>query len=164
VLPGGGGGGAGVGSGKTGGAGGGPKAIVAWTTIPAPTWTSPATASIQEGISADTPITLTPSAAANVDAEDTVVYSNEGAGGDGDFFSVDPDTGAVSTSSGAVFDYEVPGDADTDNVYVFVRRATGTTGHADQTISVTITDTGEGGAAMAILDTNHLDLGLGLNL
>ena len=80
--------------------------------------------------------------ASDGDADDTVTgYAIQG-GADASTFSIVPATGVLTFASAPNF--EAPADADTDNAYVVVVRATSGTGDrvktADQTITVTVTD------------------------
>ena len=81
-------------------------------------------------------------AASDGDADDTVTgYAIQG-GADRSTFSIVETTGVLTFASAPNF--EAPADADTDNAYVVVVRATSGTGDrvktADQTITVTVTD------------------------
>ena len=74
-------------------------------------------------------------------ADESVSWSLNG-GDDAGLFSIDGSTGALSFSSAP--DYETPLDANTDNDYVVVVRASDGTGNtADQTVTVTVTDVDE---------------------
>ena len=80
--------------------------------------------------------------ASDGDADDTVTgYAIQG-GADRSTFSIVETTGVLTFASAPNF--EAPADADTDNAYVVVVRATSGTGDrvktADQTITVTVTD------------------------
>jgi VCBS repeat-containing protein len=99
-----------------------------------PSITSANTASVAENTTAVTTVTTT-------DPEtDTITYSVSG-GADAALFSIDSNTGALTFNAGPNF--EVPGDADTDNDYVVEVSATDGTTPATQTITVTVTNVNE---------------------
>ena len=103
----------------------------------APTFTSAATFDAAENQTAVGTVQ-----ASDGDADDTVTgYAIQG-GADASTFSIVPATGVLTFGSAPNF--EAPADADTDNAYVVVVRATSGTGDrvktADQTITVTVTD------------------------
>ena len=103
----------------------------------APTFTSAATFDAAENQTAVGTVV-----ASDGDAGDTVTgYAIQG-GADASTFSIVPATGVLTFASAPNF--EAPADADTDNAYVAVVRATSGTGDrvktADQTITVTVTD------------------------
>lgn len=122
--------GAGVGTGVSGGEYvPGPDPVIPDTT--APTITSSGSFTQAENGAFSTTLT----------ANETVTWSKIG-GADAGLFTL---TGA--TLALAAKDYEIPADADSNNVYVVQVRATDTAGNqTDQTISVTITNVAEGGA------------------
>lgn len=81
-------------------------------------------------------------------ANESVTWSLNG-GADAALFTINSSSGALAFSSAP--DYESPADADTNNVYVVVVRATdAATNTTDQTVSVTVTDVVEGGGSSAI--------------
>ena len=103
----------------------------------APAFTSPATFDAAENQLEAVTVTATDS-----DAGDSVTgYAIEG-GADQSKFSIVPSTGVLTFTSAP--NYEAPADADGNNDYVVVVRATSGTGArkktADQTITVTVTD------------------------
>ena len=103
----------------------------------APAFTSPATFDAAENQLEAVTVTATDS-----DAGDSVTgYAIEG-GADESKFSIVPSTGELTFTSAP--NYEAPADADGNNDYVVVVRATSGTGArkktADQTITVTVTD------------------------
>ena len=103
----------------------------------APTFTSAATFDAAENQTAVGTVV-----ASDGDADDTVTgYAIQG-GADRSTFSIVETTGVLTFASAPNF--EAPADADTDNAYVVVVRATSGTGAraktADQTIRVTVTD------------------------
>lgn len=74
-------------------------------------------------------------------ANETVTWSLNG-GADAGKFSIDSRTGALSFNSAP--DYESPTDADLNNEYAVVVRATDVAGNlSDQTLTVTVTDVDE---------------------
>jgi len=98
--------------------------------------------------------------ATDVDAGQTLSYSIVG-GSDADFFSIDAANGMLTFTKSVNF--ELPADADENNTYNVVVRATDSTTAFDaQTITVTITDVGDfdlfsngGGAAAALKVSEH---------
>ena len=103
----------------------------------APTFTSAATFDAAENQTAVGTVQ-----ASDSDTDDTVTgYAIQG-GADRSTFSIVETTGVLTFASAPNF--EAPADADTDNAYVVVVRATSGTGDraktADQTITVTVTD------------------------
>ncbi len=95
-----------------------------------PVFTSPAAASAQENQTAAY-------MAAATDADgDTLVYSLSGT--DAALFTIDANTGAVSFR--AAPDFEVPGDADGDNVYDIIVTASDDANSTEQPVAITVTD------------------------
>ena len=95
-----------------------------------PVFTSPAAASVAEGQSAAY-------RAAATDADgDMLVYSL--AGTDAALFTINANTGEVSFI--AAPDFEMPGDADGDNVYDIIVTAFDGTNHTDHNVAITVTD------------------------
>ena len=91
---------------------------------------------------------VTTAAATDVDSA-TVTYSIAG-GDDAALFTIDAATGALSFVSAR--DYENPTDADGDNVYDVVVRASDGDLHDDQAIAVTVTDVEEAPSRVAPTD------------
>ena len=94
-----------------------------------PVFTSPATASVAENQSAAY------MAAADADGN-TLVYSLSGT--DAALFTIDANTGEVSFI--AAPDFEVPGDADRDNVYDITVTASDGTNSTNHNVAITVTD------------------------
>ena len=112
----------------------------------APTITSGASFAVKENTTAVGMVTAT-------DSDDTPVYSIAG-GADGALFSIDATTGALAFNASP--DFENPADADGDNTYaVLVRASDGTTADT-HAITVTVTDedgvTIKGGKKKDIVD------------
>lgn len=111
--------------------------------------------SIAENISAAATVTAT-----DADAASTVYYVLNG-GADASLFNINAATGALSFITPP--DFESPGDADANNTYIVMIRATDGARHDDQTITVTVTDandnnpviTSNGGAANAGISINE---------
>ena len=103
-----------------------------------PAFTSAATASVVENTTAAV-LTV---AASDSDTQDSVTGYEVTGGADAGRFTLDGSTGALSFA--APPDFENAQDADADNVYQVIVRATGGSGDrlrtADQTIAVTVTD------------------------
>ena len=96
----------------------------------APTFTSPATANVQENQTAAY-------MAAATDAEgDTLVYSLSGT--DAALFTIDADTGEVSFM--AAPDFEAPGDDGGDNVYDIIVTASDGINSTDHNVAITVTN------------------------
>ncbi len=96
----------------------------------APTFTSPATANAQENQTV-----AYMAAAADADG-DALVYSLSGT--DAALFTINANTGEVSFI--AAPDFEMPGDADGDNVYDITVTASDGTNCTDQSVAITVTD------------------------
>ena len=95
-----------------------------------PVFTSPATANAQENQTAAYEAVAT-------DADgDTLVYSLSGT--DAALFTIDANTGEVSFI--AAPDFEMPGDADRDNVYDIIVTASDGTNRTDHNVAITVTD------------------------
>ena len=95
-----------------------------------PVFTSPATANAQENQTAAY-------MAAATDADgDALVYSLSGT--DAALFTINANTGEVSFI--AAPDFEMPGDADGDNVYDITVTASDGTNRTDQSVAITVTD------------------------
>lgn len=83
-------------------------------------------------------------------ANESVTWSLNG-GADAAKFTINSSTGALAFATPP--NYEAPTDADTNNVYVVVVRATdAATNATDQTVSVTVTDVAEGGSGSITFD------------
>ena len=96
----------------------------------APTFTSPATANVQENQTAAY-------MAAATDAEgDTLVYSLSGT--DADLFTIDATTGEVSFIEAP--DFEAPGDDGGDNVYDIIVTASDGINSTDHNVAITVTN------------------------
>ncbi|MCB2182133.1 MAG: cadherin domain-containing protein [Desulfobulbaceae bacterium] len=127
----------------------------------APTITSPASASVTENSTAV--ITVT---ASDVDLPlQTITFSITG-GADQSLFTIDSASGALSFASAP--DFEIPGDADTNNIYqIEVTADDGTGGTDAQTINVTVTDTNDAPTLVtlsnSIIDEN-INTGLGVSI
>ena len=99
----------------------------------APTFTSPATASVAEN-------QASAYGAVATDADgDPLVYSLSGT--DAALFTIIPDTGEVSFR--AAPDFEAPGDDDGDNVYDITVTASDGTNSANHNVAITVTDINE---------------------
>ena len=95
-----------------------------------PTFTSPATVSVAEN-----QVAAYEAAATDADG-DPLRYSLSGT--DAALFTITPDTGEVSFM--AAPDFEVPGDADRDNVYDIIVTASDGTNQTDQSVAITVTN------------------------
>ena len=95
-----------------------------------PAFTSPATARVAEN-----QVAAYEAAAADADG-DPLSYSLSGT--DAALFTIDANTGAVSFR--AAPDFEVPGDADGDNVYDIIVTASDDTNSTEQPVAITVTD------------------------
>ena len=98
-----------------------------------PVFTSPATANARENQTA-----AYEAAAANADG-DTLVYSLSGT--DAALFTIDATTGEVSFITAP--DFEVPGDADGDNVYDIIVTASDGSNSTNHNVAITVTDVNE---------------------
>ena len=109
-----------------------------------PVITSTATANNTEGVAL----------AHSLTADQSVTWSIVG-GADAARFEVSGST--LRWLSNGVKDYEAPNDADTNNAYIVQVRATNPEGTADQTVTVTVVDTGETTPSLsATLDLNFV--------
>ena len=95
-----------------------------------PAFTSPATVRVAEN-----QVAAYEAAAADADG-DPLSYSLSGT--DADLFTIDANTGAVSFR--AAPDFEVPGDADGDNVYDIIVTASDGANSTEQPVAITVTD------------------------
>jgi hypothetical protein len=108
------------------------------------------------GSTSSTSIAENTTAVHTFSADETVTWDLNG-GADVSLFTINSSTGALAFLSAP--DYESPADADTNNVYVVGVRATDTATNATtQTVSVTVTDIGEGGNVSPVWDTNAADM------
>ncbi len=113
----------------------------------APEFTTTATQSVTEGTSS--PVAL------HADDKGSVTYSIAG-GADADKFQIDPQTGALSFKTAP--DYENPTDADSNNQYIVIVKATDEEGlSTTETITVTVlNDITDDGPAFTSPDTKSL--------
>ena len=95
-----------------------------------PAFTSPATVSVAEN-----QVAAYEAAATDADG-DPLRYSLSGT--DAGLFTIDANTGEVNFR--AAPDFEVPGDADRDNVYDIIVTASDGTNQTDQSVAITVTD------------------------
>ena len=95
-----------------------------------PVFTSPAAVSVRKNQ------TAAYEAAATDDEGDPLVYSLSGT--DAVLFTIDANTGEVSFITAP--DFEMPGDADGDNVYDITVTASDGTNRTDQSVAITVTD------------------------
>src|SRR5262249_49156071 len=105
-----------------------------------------ASVSVAENTSIITTVTAT-----DPDAGASVAYSLA-SGADAALFAIDPVTGALSFQASP--DFEAPADANHDNVYEVVLRASDGTLTDTQAITVTVTDVQDGDIAPAITSPN----------
>ncbi|WP_170330703.1 LamG-like jellyroll fold domain-containing protein [Ruegeria arenilitoris] len=101
----------------------------------APVFTSDTSVSVTEG-NTDTTYAA---AATDADGPQPVSYSIEG-GTDAAFFTIDATTGALSFASAP--DFDSPGDANGDNTYEVIIGASDGANTTEQSVTVTVTDTG----------------------
>ncbi len=86
-------------------------------------------------------------------ASEAVTWSKAG-GADADLINLGASTGELTFASAP--DFETPQDADGDNTYTVVVRATGTTGKSsDQTVTITVTDVNEGAATIKVYAVDY---------
>jgi VCBS repeat-containing protein len=98
-------------------------------------------------------------AGADADADTTLAFSIAG-GADAGRFTIDAATGALAFLSAP--DFEVPGDADDNNVYDLILGVSDGTVTTEQAVTVTVTDVNEGGgnlAPVAVDDAYTMDDG-----
>ncbi|MEM6410886.1 MAG: hypothetical protein AAF683_05075 [Pseudomonadota bacterium] len=92
-----------------------------------------------------------------MDADGDVVTFSISGGADAASFAIDAGTGALSFL--AQPDFEMPGDADGDNVYmVIVSASDGNGGSNNQMVSITVTDVDEASAGVAFRDMIFSDV------
>lgn len=89
-----------------------------------------------------------------------ITFSISG-GADSALFAIDATSGDLTFSSAP--DYEAPGDADANNIYVVTVRASNGTAYAEQTISVNVTNINEAATSIAWAGSHSVpeDAGLG---
>jgi len=100
-----------------------------------------ASVSVAENTTAVTTVVAT-----DADVSAVITYSISG-GADAAKFQIGPSSGVLSFVTAP--DFEIPTDADTNNQYVVIVRASDGTNTDTQTITVTVTDVGEGGGGSA---------------